>query len=119
SAGQARLDQAVQEVQGGGVRAGEGRGGAAHAVLQRVPAAVLLPDDGREGGVHAAAGGGDGDAGGQRDDGDRVDPAGGDGEGAAVRDSGGGGDGGRGRGGGDRRVGIWSPCPPTRRSGSA
>ena len=65
---------------------GEGRGGAAHAVLQRVPAAVLLPDDGRDGGVHAAGGGGDGDAGGQRDDGDRADPADRDGEGAAVRD---------------------------------
>ncbi len=54
------------------------------------------------GGVRAAGGGGDGDAGGQRDDGDRVDPAGGDGEGAAVRDSGGWADGGRGRGRGDR-----------------
>ena len=32
-----------------GVRADEGRGRAAHAVLQRVPAAVLLPDDGRDG----------------------------------------------------------------------
>ena len=34
---------------GAGVRADEGRGRAAHAVLQRVPAAVLLPDDGRDG----------------------------------------------------------------------
>ena len=91
----------LQEVQGRSVRARQGRGGAAHAVLQRVPAAVLLPDDGRDGGVHAAGGGGDGDAGGQRDDDDRVDPAGGDGEGAAVRDSGGGTDGGRRRRGGD------------------
>ena len=98
---EAGVDQAVQEVQGGGVRAGQGRGGAAHAVLQRVPAAVLLPDDGRDGGVHAAGGGGDGDAGGQRDDDDRVDPAGGDGEGAAVRDPGGGADGGRRRRRGD------------------
>ena len=89
-AGEAGVDQAAQEVQGGGVRAGEGRGGAAHAVLQRVPAAVLLPDDGRDGGVHVAGGGGDGDAGGQRGDGDRVDHADCDGEGAAVRDSGGG-----------------------------
>ena len=37
-----------------GVRADEGRGRAAHAVLQRVPAAVLLPDDGRDGGGDAA-----------------------------------------------------------------
>src|SRR6185312_11794666 len=98
-------DQAAQEVQGGGVRAGEGRGGAAHAVFQWVPAAVLLPDDGRDGGVHAAGGGGDGDAGGQRDDDDRVDPAGGDGEGAAVRDPGGRADGGRRRRRGDHGLG--------------
>src|SRR5262249_23844049 len=70
----------------------------------RVPAAVLLSDDGRDGGVHAAERGGDGDAGGQRDDDDRVDPAGGDGQGAAVCDSGGGADGGGRGGGGDRGV---------------
>src|SRR5713101_1662735 len=97
SAGEAGVDPAAPEVQGGGVRVDEGRGGAAHAVFQRVSAAVLLPDDGRDGGVHVAGGGGDGDAGGQRDDGDRVDHAGGDGEGAAVRDPGGGADGGGGR----------------------
>ena len=49
----------------------EGRGGAAHAVLHGVPAAVLLPDDGRDGEREAAGGGGDGDAGGQREPGDR------------------------------------------------
>ncbi len=76
-----------QEIQSRSVRADEGRGRAAHAVLQRVPAAVLLPDDGRDGGVHVAGGDGDGDAGGQRDDGDRADHADRDGEGAAVRDS--------------------------------
>ena len=48
-AGEAGVDHAAHEVQGGGVRADEGGGGAAHAVLQRVPAAVLLPDDGRDG----------------------------------------------------------------------
>ncbi len=42
--------------------------GAAHAVLQRVSAAVLLPDDGRDRDVRAAGGHGDGDAGGQRID---------------------------------------------------
>src|SRR5882724_11696594 len=103
-AGEAGVDQTAQEVQGGGVRAGEGRGGAAHAVFQRVSAAVLLSDDGRDGGVHAAGRGGDGDAGGQRDDGDRANPADRDGEGAAVRDPGGWADGGRGRGGGDHGV---------------
>ena len=40
-----------------GVRAEEGRGRAAHAVLQRVPAAVLHPDDGRDGGGGAAGAG--------------------------------------------------------------
>src|SRR5207244_1562179 len=85
-AGQAGVDQAAQEVQGRDLCADEGRGGAAHALLQRVPAAVLLSDDGRDGGVHAAGGGGDGDAGGQRDAGDRADPADRDGEGVAVRD---------------------------------
>ncbi len=45
----------------------EGRGRAAHAVLQRVPAAVLLPHDGRDRGGDAAGGCGDGDAGRQRD----------------------------------------------------
>ena len=70
-----------------GVRAVEGRGWAAHAVLPGVPAAVLLPDDGRDGVVRAAGGDGDGDAGGQhRDDGD-ADCADRDGRGAAVRDS--------------------------------
>ena len=49
-----RVDHAAHEVQGRGVRADEGRGRAAHAVLQRVPAAVLLPDDGRDGGGDAA-----------------------------------------------------------------
>ena len=49
-------------------------------------------------------GGGDGDAGGQRDDGDRADRADRDGEGAAVRDPGGWADGGGGRGHGDLGV---------------
>src|SRR5439155_1731871 len=92
---------------------------AAHAVLQRVPAAVLFSDDGRDGGVHAAERGGDGDAGGQRDDDDRVDPAGGDGHGAAVRDPRGGAHGGRRRRRGDRGVTTWSRSAPTRRSASA
>ena len=117
-AGEAGVDQAAQEVQGGGVRAGQGRGGAAHAVLQRVPAAVLLPDDGRDGGVHVAQRGGDGDAGGQRDAGDRADHADRDGEGAAVCDPGGRADGGRRRRLGDHGLARWSPSAPTRRSGS-
>src|SRR5207249_952270 len=82
----------------------EGGGGAAHAVFQRVPAAIVSGDEGRDGGGEVAGGGGDGEAGGQRDDGDRVDHAGGDGEGAAVCDPGGGADGGRRRRHGDHGV---------------
>ena len=70
-----------------GVRADEGRGRAAHAVLHGIPAAVLFSDDGRDGRREAAGGSGDGDAGRQRVDGDHADHAGGAGEGIAVRDS--------------------------------
>ena len=48
-AGEGRVDHAAHEVQGRGVRAVEGRGGAAHAVLHGVSAAVLPADDGRDG----------------------------------------------------------------------
>jgi translation elongation factor EF-Tu-like GTPase len=40
---------AAHEVQGGDLRVDEGRGRAAHPVLQWLSAAVLLPDDGRDG----------------------------------------------------------------------
>ena len=46
-------------------------GGAPHAVLHQLPAAVLLPHDRRDGGVPAAGGHRDGDAGRQRGDGGR------------------------------------------------
>ena len=49
-AGQAGEHHAAHEVQGRGVRADEGGGRPPHAVLHGVPAAVLLPDDGRDGG---------------------------------------------------------------------
>ena len=52
-AGEAREHHAAHEVQGRGVRADEGRGWTPHAVLHGVPAAVLLPDDGRDGGGDA------------------------------------------------------------------
>src|SRR6185503_3305437 len=55
----------AHEVRLRGVRAEQGRGGSAHAVLQRLSAAVLFPDDGRDGERGAAVGDGDGDAGGQ------------------------------------------------------
>ncbi len=55
-------DHPAHEVRGGGVRADEGGGRAAHAVLQGLSAAVLLPHDGRDGGGGVAGGRGDGDA---------------------------------------------------------
>src|SRR3989449_5517810 len=94
-AGEPQDEHATSEVQGRGVRGDEGGGGAAHAVFQRVSAAVLLPDDGRDGGGGPAGGGGDGDAGGQRDDHGGPDLADRDGPGAALCDP---------RGGQDRRL---------------
>ena len=61
-------------------------GGTAHAVFQRVPAAVLLSDDGRDGSGEVAGRDGDGDAGGQCGAGDQADHADSDGEGVAVCD---------------------------------
>ena len=75
-AGQAGIDHAAHEVQGGSVRVDEGRRRAAHAVLHGLPAAVLFPDDGRDGRREAADGRGDGDAGRQRERGDQLDHAG-------------------------------------------
>ena len=49
-------DHAAQEVQGRGLRPEEGGGRPSHAVLQGLPSAVLLPDDGRDGAVQAARG---------------------------------------------------------------
>ena len=64
----------------------EGRRRAAHAVLQRVSAAVLHPDDGRDG-VDAPGGGrGDDHARGQHADHGGIDHAGGHREGVALRD---------------------------------
>src|SRR5262249_16037084 len=73
-------------VQGRGVRADQGGGGSTHAVFQRLPSAVLLSDDGRDGGGDAARWDGDGDAGRQREPGGGVDRADRDGEGGALRD---------------------------------
>ncbi len=62
-AGQAGLDHAAQEVQGRGLRAEEGGGRPSHAVLQRLPPAVLLPHHRRDRLGQAAGGRRDGDAG--------------------------------------------------------
>jgi hypothetical protein len=69
-----------------GLRAQEGGGRASHPVLLRVPAAVLLPHHRRHRRGKPAGGRRDGDAGRQRSDGDRADPADRDGPGSAVRD---------------------------------
>ena len=42
------LDHAAHELRGAGVRAVQGGGRPSHAVLQRLPAAVLLPHDRRD-----------------------------------------------------------------------
>src|SRR5690606_28639073 len=102
--GEAELDYAAHEVQGRGVRVDEGRGGASHAVLQRVPSAVLLSDDGRDGDGESAGWRGDGDARGQRADVGGVDHADRGGDGAAVCDPGGGPYGRRWGGDGDSRL---------------
>jgi small GTP-binding protein len=69
------------------VRAEEGRRGPAQGVLQRVPAAVLHPDDGRDREHQAAGRGRDGDAWRQREPGSGADRAGGAGAGLQVRNS--------------------------------
>ena len=58
---------------GVGLHPEEGRGRAAHSVFQGVSAAVLLPDDGRDGFGGAADGDRDGDARRQREPGDHAD----------------------------------------------
>ena len=64
----APVDHAAHEVQGPGVHPDEGRGRSSHAVLQRLPTAVLLPDDGRDGCGGPSGRDRDGDAGRQRGD---------------------------------------------------
>jgi elongation factor Tu len=59
------FDHAAHEVQGGSVRAVEGRRRPSHAVLHELSSAVLLPHDGRDRAISAGRGG-DGDAGRQR-----------------------------------------------------
>ena len=92
--GEAGEHHAAHAIRGGGVRVEEGRRGPAHTVLQRVPAAVLLSDDGRDGVGGVEGRDGDGDAGGQHADGGIVIDADRDGRGVTVCDSGGGADGG-------------------------
>ena len=65
---------------------GKDEGGASHAVLQQLPAAVLLPHDGCDRSGVVAGGHGDGDAGRQREDHGGVDQSDRDGRRVAVRD---------------------------------
>ena len=84
-AGQGRIDHAAHQVQSRGLHPDEGRGRTSHAVLQGIPSAVLLANDGRDGRGGVAGGHGDGDAGRQRQPGDRTDHASGHGKGPALR----------------------------------
>ena len=84
---EARVDHAAHEVQGRGVHPLEGRGRPPHAVLQRLPSAVLHPDDGRHRIAEAAGGRRDGDAGRQHVDHRGAARTGRAREGRAVRDS--------------------------------
>ena len=70
---QAELDHPAHEVQVRGLLPQEGGGRPPHAVLLRIPAAVLLPNHRRHRGGEPAGGHGDGDAGRQHPDDDRAD----------------------------------------------
>ena len=65
-AGEAGIDYAAHQVQGGSLHSDERRRRAAHAILQGIPSAVLLANDGRDGRGGVAGGDRDGDAGRQR-----------------------------------------------------
>ena len=101
---EARVDYAAHAVHGAGIRLEQGRRRAAHAVLQGLPAAVLLPDDGRHGCGAVAGRHGDGDARGQREPDGGTDHADRHGQGAALRDSRGRPHGRGGHGDGDYKV---------------
>src|ERR671931_254055 len=80
------LDQAAHEVQGRGVHPLEGRGRPPHAVLQRLPSAVLHPHHRRHRHAEPAGRCRDGDAWRQHDDLRGADGAGGAREGRTLRD---------------------------------
>ena len=80
------LDHPAHQVQGRGLLPQEGGGRPPHPVLLRVPAAVLLPDHRRDRGGEPPRRHRDGDAGRQRRDVDRADPADRHGQGPSVRD---------------------------------
>ena len=83
--GQAGFDHAAHRVQGRGLRALEGRRRTSHSVLQRLPSAVLLPHDGRDGFGEAACRHRDVHARRQHPAGDHAAHSSRDGEGPALR----------------------------------
>ena len=85
--GEAGIDHSAHQVQGGSLHPDKRRRRTAHAVLQGIPSAVLFAHDGRDGDCGVAGRHRDGDAGRQREPGDRIDHAGGDGKRITVRDS--------------------------------
>ncbi len=82
---QARLDHAAHQVQSRGLLPEEGGGRSSHSVLLRLPASVLLPHHRRDRDRQPPRWDRDGDAGRQRRDDDRADPADRHGPGPAVR----------------------------------
>ena len=72
---QARLDHAAHEVQGGSLRAVQGRRRPSHAVLHQLPSAILFPHHGRDRHGEIARRRRNGDAWRQRLDRSRVDHA--------------------------------------------
>ncbi len=85
--GQAGFDHAAHEVSRRGVRIDEGRGRASHAVFQGIPAAVLLPYDGRDWLGEPGRGCGDGHPWRQYEPRGRASDADRYGAGSALRDS--------------------------------
>ena len=77
---------AAHQLRGRGLHPDQGRGRTAHAVLHRLPAAVLLPHHRRDGRAQSARRHRDGDARRQHQDHRRADHAGRDGRGVALRD---------------------------------
>ena len=85
-AGQGWIDHAAHQVQGGGLHPDEGRGRTTYAVLQGIPSAVLSANDRRDRRRGTSCWNRNGDAGRQREPGDRADHSGSHGEGLAVCD---------------------------------
>ena len=81
------IDYSAYQIQSRSLYSDERRRWEAYAVLQGIPSAILFAHDGRNGRGGTSGGHGDGDAGRQREPGDRTDHTGGHGKRFALRDS--------------------------------